>query len=140
MRYMLDTNICIYLMKHQPPEVRRKFEALQQGDVVLSAITLAELRYGVERDPSHRDVARHALDALLEEIPAIPFGADAAASYGVVRAALRDRKKDALDRLIAGHAVSLGLTLVTNNEADFLGYPGLATENWVAQPGLRPPG
>jgi tRNA(fMet)-specific endonuclease VapC len=62
----------------------------------------------------------------------VPFDTDAAESYGVLAAALRDRRRDALDRLIAGHAVSLGITLVTNNVADFRDYPGLVIENWVS--------
>lgn len=131
MRYLLDTNICIYLMKQASPPVARRFAALRVGDVGLSAITLAELRYGVEADAVHRKHNEKALDALLEEIPAIPFDASAAASYGVIRAAVRDRKRDALDRLIAAHAISADLILVTNNTSDFEGYPGLRVENWV---------
>ncbi len=71
--------------------------------------------------------------ALLADIPALPFDVLAAATYGVIRAAVRDRKRDALDRLIAAHALSAGLTLVTNNVADFKGYPGLRVENWTDQ-------
>lgn len=132
MRYMLDTNICIYLIRHHPPEVRAQFTTLQRGDVVMSAITLAELRFGVECHPQSRDQAELALNALVREVPVMPFDADAAVSYGVVRAAVRSRQREALDRLIAAHAVSLGCVLVTNNEADFKDYPGLAVENWVA--------
>jgi tRNA(fMet)-specific endonuclease VapC len=72
-----------------------------------------------------------ALTALLQEIPAVPFDARAAATYGVIRAAVRDRKRHALDRLIAAHAISAGLILVTNDVADFEVYPGLRVENWV---------
>ena len=97
----------------------------------MSAITLAELRYGVEADAVHRKRNEKALDDLLEEIPAVPFDASAAASYGVIRAAVRDRKRDALDRLIAAHAISADLILVTSNTSDFEGYPGLRVENWV---------
>ena len=131
MRYLLDTNICIYLMKEASPSVARRFAALRVGDVGMSAITLAELRYGVEADAVHRKRNEKALDALLEEIPAVPFDASAAASYGVIRAAVRDRKRDALDRLIAAHAISADLILVTNNTSDFEGYPDLRVENWV---------
>jgi tRNA(fMet)-specific endonuclease VapC len=132
MRYLLDTNICIYLMRHHPPEVAARFAELPYGDVAISAITLAELRYGIECRPEIREAAERALAGLLEDVPALPFDGEAAASYGRVRATLRDRRRDALDRLIAGHAVSLSLTLVTNNEADFAGYPGLRVENWAA--------
>ena len=73
----------------------------------------------------------YVLDLLTSQIPVLPFEEDAAGAYGVLRAALPDRRRDALDRLIAAHAVSLNLTLVTNNEADFTGYPGLTIENWL---------
>jgi len=129
-KFMLDTNICIYLMKHQPPEVRRKFEECFVGDVVMSAITLAELEYGIACSSS-KEENQSALDALLNDIPALPFDALSARAYGPVRMASRERSRDALDKLIASHAIALGVTLVTNNEADFAGYPGLVVENWV---------
>ena len=130
-RYMLDTNICIYLMKHHPPEVEERFAQCYVGDVVISAITLAELEYGVACSGSQRKRNRAALDAFLEEVPAAPFDAKTAEAYGPIRLATRDRKRDALDKLIAAHAVALGVILVTNNLADFAGYPGLQLENWV---------
>lgn len=132
MRYMLDTNICIHLIQKHPERVLARFQELQQGDVVISAITYAELRYGVERcNAAVRKIADRALSSLIEDIPVLPFDTESGDAYGVLRAAVRDRKRDALDRLIASHAVSRGLVLVTNNEADFRGYPGLAVENWV---------
>lgn len=130
-KYMLDTNICIYLMKHQPPEVRARFAACFVGDVVISAITLAELEYGVVCSGDAREQNRAALDGFLEEIPVVPFEGHAARAYGVARYATRERKRDALDKLIASHAMALDVTLVTNNEADFSLYPGLKLENWV---------
>ena len=133
MRYLLDTNICIHLIERQPASVSARFRALRQGDVVMSAVTYAELRYGVERCAGpDRAVADRALNSLIEDIPVLPLDARAGDAYGVLRAAVRDRKRDALDRLIAGHALSRGLILVTNNEADFKDYPGLLLENWVA--------
>ena len=131
MRFLLDTNICIYLMKEESPAVARRFAALRVGDVGMSVITLAELRHGVEAHPARRKQNEKALGALLADIPAVSFDAGAAAAYGVLRAASKDRTRDALDRLIAAHAISAGLTLVTNNFADFEGYPGLRLENWV---------
>jgi tRNA(fMet)-specific endonuclease VapC len=131
MRYMLDTNICIYLMRHHPPKVAERFATLEYGDVMMSSITLAELRYGVECHPESRVAAETALLALLADVPVLAFDGDAATNYGIVRAAVRDRKRDALDRLIAAHAISLSVTLVTNNEADFKDYPGLVIENWA---------
>lgn len=99
----------------------------------MSAITHAELRYGVERcNRAIRASADQALRELIKLIPVLSFDAEAGDAYSLLRASVRDRKRDALDRLIAGHAVSRGLILVTNNEADFKDYPGLLLENWVA--------
>ncbi|BEU20402.1 type II toxin-antitoxin system VapC family toxin [Paraburkholderia caribensis] len=128
-RYMLDTNMCIYLMKNQPEEVARRFEQCFVGDVVMSAITYAELEYGVAVC-ANRARERRNLAALIEDIPVLPFDAKAAGAYGPIREATRERKKDHLDKLIAAHAVSVGVTLVTNNERDFAAYPGVKVENW----------
>ncbi len=130
-RYMLDTNICIYLMKHQPPQVRARFAQCFVGDVVISAVTHAELAYGVACSGEAQLRNEQVLASLLEDIPVAPFDAHAARAYGPIRAANRERNKDALDKLIASHAISLGATLVTNNEADFRHYAGLTVENWV---------
>ncbi len=130
-KYMLDTNICIYLMKHQPPEVARRFAQCFVGDVVISAITLAELEHGVICSGPAQDQNRAALDGFLQEIPVMPFEAQAAKAYGPARYATRERKRDALDKLIAAHAMALDATLVTNNESDFTAYPRLKVENWV---------
>lgn len=130
MRYMLDTNICIHLIQHRPKEVLERFRGLRQGDVVISVVTLAELRHGVERDPAIKPAAERALNGLLAYLPVLPFDEEAAGRYGLLAAAIKDRRRDALDRLIAAHAASLDLILVTNNEADFRDYPGLKLENW----------
>jgi len=134
-KYMLDTNICVYLMKHQPPEVAARFAQCFVGQVVISAITLAELEYGVACSGSSKDHNQAALDGLLDDITVAAFEARAARAYGPIRASKRasnrETNKDALDKLIAAHAVALSVTLVTNNEADFHTYPGLTLENWV---------
>jgi len=130
-KYMLDTNICIYLMKHQPAEVKERFEQCFVGQVVISAITLAELEYGVTCSGDAAPANRAQLDSFIEDVPVAVFEATAARAYGPARFANRERSRDALDKLIAAHAVALGVTLVTNNEADFLTYPGLVVENWV---------
>jgi len=129
-RYMLDTNMCIYLMKNQPEEVAQRFARCYVGDVVMSAITFAELEFGVSAcaDPERE---RENLDALIELIEVKSFDVDAARSYGPVRKATRERKSDHLDKLITAHAIALGATLVTNNERDFSAYPSLAVENWM---------
>lgn len=131
MKYMLDTNLCIYLMQHQPASVARRFDACYEGDVVISAITLAELEYGVVADPLHQVQNTAALRALLEDIHVVAFDTAAARAYGPVRYSTRERKRDAMDKLIAAHALALDLVLVTNNVADFAIYPGLLIENWV---------
>ena len=131
-KFMLDTNICIYLIKHQPPQVRARFDACFVGEVVISSITLAELEFGVAcTAPAAQMGNRLALDSLLEDILVAPFEAMAARAYGPIRAAFKDRSRDALDKLIASHALALQVTLVTNNEADFAHYPALRLENWV---------
>ena len=129
-RYMLDTNMCIYLMKNQPEEVARRFAQCYVGDVVMSSITYAELEYGVAvaADP---ECERRNLAALVEDIQVAPFDAPAGVAYGRIRLATRDIKKDALDKLIAAHALSLNAIVVTNNEKDFAKYPGVSIENWL---------
>jgi tRNA(fMet)-specific endonuclease VapC len=131
MRYLLDTNICIYLIKRHPVQVLARLAQMRQGDVVMSVVTYAELRAGLEMRSLNRVQDEHVLDLLTSRIPVMAFDNDAAHAYGIMRAAVADRRRDALDRLIAAHAVSLQLILVTNNEADFVGYPGLIVENWV---------
>lgn len=133
-RYMLDTNICIYLIKQQPDSVARRFAQCRVGDVVMSAITHAELAYGVAAaaDPLR---AQAALADLIEDIPVLPFDAPAGQAYGPIRLATRESKKDHLDKLIAAHAVASGVTLVTNNTRDFARYPGLMVENWLDDAG-----
>lgn len=129
-RYMLDTNMCIYLMKNQPEVVARRFSECYVGDVVISAITYAELEYGVTV-AANPDRERRNLANLVEDIRVVSFDASAAVAYGPIRLATRDNKRDALDELIAAHAKSLGACLVTNNEKDFAKYPGLIIENWL---------
>lgn len=129
-RYMLDTNMCIYLMKNQPEEVVRRFSACYVGDVVISAITFAELEYGVMA-AHHPEQERDHLNALIEDIPVVPFGQAAGVAYGPIRSATRESRKDHLDKLIAAHAAALGVVLVTNNLKDFAKYPGLTIENWA---------
>lgn len=131
MRYMLDTNICIYIIKGNPPQVLDRLKTLTQGSAVMSVVTYAELRAGLELQSANRAQDERALAFLISRIPVLPFNESAAECFGVMRAALREHRRDTMDRLIAAHAVSVGITLVTNNEADFKDYPGLVVENWV---------
>lgn len=134
MRFMLDTNICIYLIKNHPPQVLRRLETLRQGDAVMSVVTYAELRAGLEMQTTHRAQDERVLALLVGRIPVLPLTQSDAECFGVLRAAVRDHSRNAMDRLIAAHALSSGLTLVTNNEADFKAYPGLVVENWALNP------
>ena len=131
MRFMLDTHICIYIIKRHPPQVLHRLEALMQGSAVMSVVTYSELRAGLEMQNANRAQDERVLKLLISRIPVLPFVQADAESFGVLRAAVRDRRRDTMDQLIAAHAVSVGVTLVTNNEADFKDYPGLMVENWA---------
>ncbi len=131
-RYLLDTNICIYIAKQRPVTVMDRFCDLQVGDLGMSIITHGELCFGAEKS---RDSERafEVLGRLTELIPVLSFPETAAQIYGVVRAALEKRGQPigANDLWIAAHAVSAGLTLVSNNCREFKRVPGLKLENWV---------
>ncbi|MBU2769037.1 type II toxin-antitoxin system VapC family toxin [Acidithiobacillus ferrivorans] len=131
-RYMLDTNMCIYLMKNQPEEVAKRFARCYVGDVVMSSITYAELTYGVAA-ASDSEQERINLASLVDDILVAPFDVAAGVSYGPIRLATRDTRKDALDKLIAAHAISLNVIIVTNNTKDFIKYPGVVLENWLLE-------
>ena len=129
---MLDTNMCIYLMKNQPAQVAERFAQCYVGEVVMSAITFAELSYGVSVSADPKREAKN-LSSLVEDIPVAPFDQDAGAgaAYGPIRMATSESKKDHLDKLIAAHSKALSVTLVTNNLRDFERYPGVTAENWL---------
>jgi len=133
LRYMLDTNICVYLLNHHPPEVRARFEGHAFGQICISAITLAELEAGVANSRRREENAK-ALLFLLGELTVLPFETKAARSFGEIRTALKNAGTPIgpMDTLIAAHALSQGLTIVTNNVREFARVPGLAVENWLA--------
>lgn len=131
MPYLLDTNICIYLIQRQPPQVLQRLSSLRQGEAMMSVVTYAELRAGLEMQPRNRAHDEKVLALLTQRIPVLPMTEAAAVQYGILRAAIRERSRDALDRLIAAHAMAVDAVLVTNNEDDFRDYPGLRLENWV---------
>jgi tRNA(fMet)-specific endonuclease VapC len=131
-RYLLDTNICIYIKNHRPPEVLARFSALQPGDVAMSSITFGELCFGASKS-AKRVEAIQTLAALKLLIPVLSLDANASVQYGNVRQLLQKigRPIGNNDLWIAAHALSSELILVSNNLAEFERVPGLKTENWV---------
>ena len=129
--YLLDTNICIYLMKNRPEAVAKRFESLAVGDVAISSITLAELEHGVEQDHALQPARQNALNRLLELLVVLDFDRLAARAYGKLRSGKIHLGRHRFDVLIAAHAVAAGAVWVTNNTKDFKGIAGLVVENWV---------
>ncbi len=132
LRYLLDTNICIYIAKARPAEVLARFKRLQPGDVAISVITYGELSHGACKSRSRADAER-VLHELTELIPVVDIGADVGDCYGRIRTALEKEGRiiGNSDLWIASHAVALGVPLVTNNEKEFDRVPGLTVQNWV---------
>jgi len=132
MKFMLDTNICIYLIKENPPQVLGKFEQYSVGEIGLSSITVAELQYGVQKS-KFQEQNQTALQQFLTPLVVADFDEAAALTYGKIRADLeaRGRPMGALDMLIAAHALSLGVELVTNDIKGFSEVPALRVNNWV---------
>jgi len=130
--YMLDTNICIYIIKQKPINVINRFRQLPISSIAISSITLSELEYGVMKS-SQPDQNQIALSQFVAPLDILPYGDNAAQYYGTIRAFLEKQGTPigALDMLIAGHALSVNCTLVTNNEKDFSRVPELQIENWI---------
>ncbi len=129
---LLDTNTCIYLIKKHPPEVLQRFNEYNVGDIGISSITAAELHFGVQKSQRPEE-NRRALERFLLPLVVARFDENAAAAYGRVRAQLEKQGTPigSLDTLIAAHALSLDLALITNNVREFERVPGLKVENWV---------
>ncbi|MBR6409947.1 MAG: type II toxin-antitoxin system VapC family toxin [Clostridia bacterium] len=132
MKFMLDTNIIAYAKNNRPESVLQRFMEHRPEDMCISAITMAELEFGICKS-SKPAQNRLALMMFLSEIQVMPFDGKAAQEYGLIRAELTARGTPigANDLLIAAHARSLGLTLITNNGREFERVPGLTVENWV---------
>ncbi len=130
--WLLDTNICIYLIKQRPRQVLDRLRAVDIASVGISTITVSELEYGVAKS-AHPVTNGHALAALLAPLTVLPFDESAAAAYGPLRADLERRGAviGGLDMLIAAHALALDRTVVTNNEREFRRVSGLRVENWA---------
>lgn len=134
MIYMLDTNICIAVIRHRPPHVLARMQQCAVGEVGLSTVTLAELQYGVAKSQAV-ERNRVALEAFVLPLEVVPFDTIAAAAYGPIRADLERQGMPigAMDLLIAAHALSLRVTLVTNNSREFTRVAGLRVENWLEE-------
>ena len=132
MRYMLDTNICIYIIKNKSKKVIMELKRHKPSEVCVSAITYAELAYGVEKSMAV-EKNRLALALLFSNIEVLDFDTKAAIHYGKIRAYLEKQGTPIgpLDMMIASHAMSLGYTVVTNNIKEFERVPDLKLENWA---------
>jgi tRNA(fMet)-specific endonuclease VapC len=130
-QYMLDTNICIYVIKNYPPALREKFNSLAE-QLCISSITLAELHYGAEKS-ARRLENLEAIAQFSARLEVLPFPEKAAAHFGQIRADVERLGKPVgpLDMLIGAHARAEGLIVVTNNAREFRRLPGVRVENWV---------
>lgn len=132
LRYMLDTNICIYVIKNRPPALRERFNEHAQ-DLCISSVTLAELVHGAEKS-ANRKINLDVVEGFAARLTVLPFEEKAAAHYGQIRAELEHKGTPIgpYDLMIAGHARGEGLVLVTNNVREFERVDGLRIENWTA--------
>ena len=131
-RYMLDTNICIYLIKRRPQSVFKRFSRLKIGQICISAITYSELEFGVSNSSQVKQ-NRIALNEFLGPVTILDYPGGASFAYGVLRTELKRRGTPigANDMLIAAHAMYADLILVTNNEKEFKRIKNLSVENWT---------
>ena len=133
MKLMLDTNICIAIIKQKPKDILQKFGAYQIGDICISSVTLAELRYGVAKS-QFREKNQAALDEFILPLEVADFDEPATVYYGTLRATLEKQgiPIGALDTMIGAHALSLSVTLVTNNTKEFSRIIGLKLVDWIS--------
>ena len=132
MIYLIDTNICIYLMNQKPFKVIQKFKNTEVGKIGISTITVSELNYGVAKSNNKKQNAQR-LEEFLTPFEILPYDEAASKYYGMIRTELESQGKiiGPLDMLIAAHALSKDLILVTNNEKEFLRIKSLKVENWA---------
>lgn len=132
MKLMLDTNICIAIIRRRPKDILQKFSSYQVGDICISSITLAELRYGVSKS-LYQEQNQVALDEFILPLEVAAFDHTAALFYGGLRSTLEKQGTPIgpLDTMIGAHALSLNLTLVTNNTKEFNRIPGLKVIDWI---------
>ncbi len=134
MKLMLDTNICIAIIKQKPKDILSKFSAYQVGDICISSVTLAELRYGVAKS-QYQEKNQAALDEFILPLEVAAFDEAAAVYYGILRASLEKQGMPigSLDTMIGAHALSLNVALVTNNTREFSRIAGLKLFDWVGR-------
>ena len=132
MKYMLDTNICLYAILGGNEHLDQRLDACETGDLVMSAITLGELEVGFANS-GNAHMARRDAAAVLSTVGVRSFDEAAARAFGRIQATGPSRR-GAYDRQIAAHAIALGVSLVTNNEQDFQGIPDIVVENWTLPP------
>lgn len=132
MKVMLDTNICIALIRRKPPQVLKRFAAYKVGDIGISWVTLAELEFGVAKS-RHREENQAALDEFVLPLEIASLDREVARVYGQVRATLEKKGTPigALDMMIGAHALALGATLATNNTREFARISGLTVVDWL---------
>jgi tRNA(fMet)-specific endonuclease VapC len=132
MKLMLDTNTCIAIIKRKPPQVLKHFHEYTVGDICISWVTLAELEFGVAKS-QQQDKNQAALDEFILPLEIVTFDPGVARVYGRVRAALEKKGTPIgpLDTMIGAHALSLGITLVTNNTREFSRIRGLTVVDWL---------
>ncbi|NER06768.1 MAG: type II toxin-antitoxin system VapC family toxin [Okeania sp. SIO3C4] len=132
MKYILDTNTCIYIIKKRPAEVEKKFREFMPGDIGVSSICLAELNHGIQKSAKVEE-NQIGLDEFTLPLIIVPFDESAANEYGKIRAYLERNGTPIgpMDTLIGAHAKSMDVTLVTNNIKEFERIPDLKIENWV---------
>lgn len=132
MKFMLDTNTCIYLIKQKNPKILGHLKRHSVGDIGISSVTLAELQYGVAKS-QHVQKNRQALSEFILSLEIALFDEKAAETYGTVRSALEKAGNPigSMDTLIGAHALSLGVTLVTNNIREFKRIRGLRVVDWT---------
>ena len=132
MNYLIDTNICIYLMNEKPLKVIEKFKNTEIGQIGISTITVSELKYGVAKSKYQKQNSKR-LEEFLIPFEILPYDETASNYYGMIRFQLESEGKviGPLDMLIAAHALSKDLTLVTNHEKEFLRIKSLKVENWA---------
>ncbi len=132
MNFLIDTNICIYIMNKRPPEVIHRFKNIEVGQIGISTITVSELNYGASKSNLRKQNFKR-LEEFLAPFEIIPYSQSASKYYGEIRSSLENQGNviGPLDLLIAAHALSENLTLVTNNEKEFKRIKSLKVENWV---------